>query len=637
MKKRLVFIVIALLGTIALASAFAKFSSDYVRRNLRTLHFASGTSLSRTIIEGASSVFEIQRTTEEELLSKLIGISNYFSQLDDISQIKQLEYLGFALVVLTDLDGTVIYETEISDTEVLRWREELSDLMLPLLDGETKEAIFGINLDFPGYKFPKGIAIKRNGRILTVFADTRNIAQIQTGLGHLIRNIASESGINYVVLQNEYGIVMASRGVSRVSRYSTDRFIQNVVERDETRGRFTKYNGQRIYEVVSVFPEMGHFYGVLRVGLSLREYEAVLLAISVPLGIIFFLLLVSIAFILYNVVITRKLKKAEILTSGIKHKFGALYIEAEPNGKLSILNDTAKSVVSDIDTEIKNLCEIIGDKKWEKLKASKDTKIISDIKLGERYLSIISERLDPDDKNSAFYLMGFDTTELYDLKKRAENLHHLEGLSELTATIAHDIRNPLNAISIAAQKLDMLVIDDKQRSLLDTMNHEIQNLNKMVEEFLSLSAPLSLRKEKVNLSDFLSRLYEFAEIMANDVEIAACDQFDNRQAYLDRDKISRAIGNILKNAIEASPKAGIVKLTGKIVDNNISISIINTGTRIPDDVLDKLFKPIASRKNTGYGLGLFSSYRIVRTHQGEIDVRTDDSGTEFVVLLPLEE
>ncbi|MFP4458479.1 MAG: two-component system sensor histidine kinase NtrB [Candidatus Zixiibacteriota bacterium] len=641
MKKwlRTIIGIVVTLAILLMAFVFSKFSNDYVRRNLKTLHFSNGTSLSRTVIEGAKAVFEIQKSSEKQLQNKLLGISANFDELSDIEQIKQLENLGFSLVILTDLEGDVIYKTEVIDSEIFKWSENFLSISKPVYTGSREEYLFGIDLDFPGNKLPKGISIKRGNRILTVFADTKMEPKIQTGLGYLIRNVASESSISYIVLQNENGLVLASRGVNRVSKFASDDFLQKAIEKDEPMGRFEYYNGHQIYEVVTEFPKMGQFYGVLRIGLSLREYEAVLLAISLPFAVIFLLLFIMIALLVYNIVISRKLRKAEILTSGIIQKTGVIYIETDNNGKILQANETAKILFSEIDEELEKLPDIIGHNKWKKLQSSKDAKIISDVKLGERFMNIIAERLSQDDRYAGYYLMGFDTTELYDLRKRAESLHHLEGLSELTSTIAHDIRNPLNAISIASQKLDMIVDDNpKQKALLKTLNHEIHNLNKMVEEFLSLSAPLSIRKDKTNLSTFIRHLYEFAQMMSDssNIKIVLFDDFNGYEAEIDREKLTRAIGNIIKNAIEATPEDGEIRISGKRDNESISFSVHNTGNPIPDKIISKLFKPIASRKSSGYGLGLFSAYRIIRTHHGDIDVQSGEDGTIFTIILPEE-
>ena len=139
------------------------------------------------------------------------------------------------------------------------------------------------------------------------------------------------------------------------------------------------------------------------------------------------------------------------------------------------------------------------------------------------------------------------------------------------------------------------------KELLRIMSREIQNLNKMIEEFLSLSAPLSIRRESTNLSDFLKRQFEFAKILADrrNLELVINDEFDNKKALIDSEKLTRAIGNILKNAIEATPAAGKISLTGVLSEDKIVISIHNSGQAIPEEILPKLFKPVASHKSSG--------------------------------------
>jgi signal transduction histidine kinase len=614
---------------VALGLIFARFSIDYVKRNVRNVLFENGTSISRTVIESSTELFNLQRESEKNIENRLYRLAIRIDGPIEKSIVESLIDEGFHYVALFE-ENTLIAESPVRDSYSKHFQSITNDI---LFRTNGDELIFGVDPDFPASDMPKGIALRRGNRILVVFISPDDI-QTDSGLGYLVRNIAQEPGISYVVLQNEGGVILASRGVRRMSGISSDKKIQKALRENISIGRFIDFEDQQVFEVITPFPKMGEFEGVLRIAFPLEEYNAVVTAIIIPVLIIFIVMFVAFYTLFYNLFLRRRLRKAEMMSEGLRTRSGTLYFEISPKGMIRRANQPARKLFAVAGLQSTPKAEdIIGISNWKKL-CDKQTLILPGVRIGNRMLNIFIENTGI---GAGYYAFAEDMTELYDLRRRTEELHHLEGLSELTSTIAHDIRNPLNAISIGSQKLSIICEDnDKASKIVNTMTHEISELNKMIDEFLSLSRPISIETNEIDLDLFFNQLVDSSRPYAvqRGIDISAESMLENARGHIDSSRLSRAIGNIVKNAIEAS-KGDNVVMKALIDNNNFVIEVQNIGETISAEVIENLFRPVASKKSGGYGLGLFSAYRIIKTHHGDIKVDSQNGFTRFRISVPL--
>ncbi len=638
-RKKTLILILGFLVSLVITILLGVFGFKYVQDNLITLLFASGTSLSRTVIESSRSVFLMQSEKERDLSTELYL---KLAVMEDLSEQTVERLSEYPLVILTDLKGDIINKSFIPNPETSLLLKNFMSLTRPVYEGIEREYTFGIDPDFPGRQVPKGMAVRRGNRVIIVFADTGQMQAEGRGLGFLIRDIAQEPAISYIVLQNPDGVMLASRGVNKISGFGSDSFLRDVYESNHARGKFRHFNGHRVYEVITPFPEMGEFYGVLRVGLSLQEYNAVFTALVIPLVIVFFLLCIMTVLFIDSRYLYRRIKRAEGFREGIKAIEHLVYIEFNGQGMVESTNTTAETLL-DMDSGISRIVEFIDEETWEKLKERGRAFETGLLRKG-RVFNLTAQRIvsSADVNEERYYLLAEDVTELFDLRQRAENLHHLEGIAELTGTIAHDIRNPLNAISMAVQKLEMKMQrsdDGRTEKLLSTIGVEVHNLNRMVEDFLALSAPVSIRRVPVEIEVFLDEIYQNALMHASEgsIKVELLNNVDRKTIELDSSRLKRAIGNIVKNGIEAALPGSKLSIVADIHDGCFRLAVENKGETIPEDVLKNLFRPVASGKSGGYGLGLFSAYRIVRTHKGDISVKSQAGITVFQVIIPLEE
>lgn len=234
----------------------------------------------------------------------------------------------------------------------------------------------------------------------------------------------------------------------------------------------------------------------------------------------------------------------------------------------------------------------------------------------------------------------------------SEHDKRVKSLGNLAAGVAHEIRNPLNSMAITIQYLKDVIAeisDDKSKDqnlktdaqeCLDIMSYQVKELDRIVEEFLQLSRPMSINFKITNLNDFISNFIpNFSSTFeVNNIKLICSYSNNPVFAKIDRDKLGQAISNIVINAVQAMPKGGelYISVRENSETNKAMIEIKDTGVGISQENIDRLFEPYFTTKPDGLGLGLAITHRIVEAHGGEIKVNSEEGqGATFSISLPL--
>ena len=229
------------------------------------------------------------------------------------------------------------------------------------------------------------------------------------------------------------------------------------------------------------------------------------------------------------------------------------------------------------------------------------------------------------------------------LKMYQEKMIHSDRLAvigEMSATVAHEIRNPLVSIGGFARSLRRQIPPGSpMRESLEIIIKEGMRLEKIVTELLDLARPISVPKD---LHDIVPLIRESLQIIDRDLrtkQIRVEDLFpaDLPHVPLDKDQIKQVFLNLFKNAIEATPQRGNITIWTSIPNPAyIEIGITDTGAGIAPELLDQVFSPFFTTKPGGAGLGLAVASRIVRDHGGTLNVNsTTGEGTTFLIHLPV--
>jgi signal transduction histidine kinase len=225
-----------------------------------------------------------------------------------------------------------------------------------------------------------------------------------------------------------------------------------------------------------------------------------------------------------------------------------------------------------------------------------------------------------------------------------EVLHRerLSALGNLAATVAHEIRNPLNAISMGLQRLkvEFQPTDDQEQysRVTELMLGEVHRLNSIVEQFLSLARPLEIKPEALRVQDVLNELATLVEGEAQQskVQIRVVAPPTLPPLKADREYLRQTLLNLILNGLQAMPKGGTLTLKANTSNGNFLISVTDTGIGIAPENRRRIFEPYFTTKAKGSGLGLAIARRIIDAHGGTITVFSEtDQGCCFQIALPI--
>ena len=229
------------------------------------------------------------------------------------------------------------------------------------------------------------------------------------------------------------------------------------------------------------------------------------------------------------------------------------------------------------------------------------------------------------------------------MKKNAKISDKSNHLDTLAAGLVHEIKNPLNTISVNLQLLreDLQKYNsekDKKMSIkVVLLQKEVNRLEEILSDFLRFAKKRDLHFEEYDINEIIDNVLDFIapEIMQNSIKILK--NFDTKlpNCFLDCNTTKQALLNIILNAQQAMPNGGeLIVRTNKTGDYAI-IDITDTGIGIPQDKIDKIFQVYYSTKKTGTGLGLPTAKRIIEDHNGTINVRSEcGKGSSFLIKIP---
>ena len=233
-----------------------------------------------------------------------------------------------------------------------------------------------------------------------------------------------------------------------------------------------------------------------------------------------------------------------------------------------------------------------------------------------------------------------------ELKRMDAKLRELKSMEKFTATgrvartIAHEVRNPLTNISLAAEQLQELTTQNNESSmLLDMIGRNSIRINQLISDLLNATKIIELNIRPVSINKILDETLEMASdrLDLSQVKVQKNYATDVCNVMVDEEKIKIAFLNIIVNAIEAMEKSkGILSLRTKNGGDSCIIEIEDNGNGMDDDTLQKLFEPYFTSKPNGNGLGLTNCQNIILSHRGNITVKsTLRKGTSFIVSLKM--
>jgi len=225
------------------------------------------------------------------------------------------------------------------------------------------------------------------------------------------------------------------------------------------------------------------------------------------------------------------------------------------------------------------------------------------------------------------------------LEEKLRQQDRLAALGKVVAGVAHEVRNPLNSI-----KLTLQLLDRRSKKGIAASNEvedclqEIDRLDMIVGRLLAFGRPAMTNRHFQEIEPLIRQAIKMVHepMQQKGIQISAHAVEKGLAADVDGHQIVQVLINLLLNAIEASPASGTVRLTAESLGPNACIRIADEGARIPDDVRQHVFDAYYTTKPNGSGLGLAVSREIVANHGGALELESEDTGTTFILLLPIE-
>ncbi|MGH9352826.1 MAG: sensor histidine kinase, partial [Terriglobia bacterium] len=235
---------------------------------------------------------------------------------------------------------------------------------------------------------------------------------------------------------------------------------------------------------------------------------------------------------------------------------------------------------------------------------------------------------------------------LRDASTRAQLQDHigvttkLAALGRLTSGVAHEVKNPLNAMILQVEILKAKLAErgGEVKPQLEVLSTEIRRLDRVVKTFLDFTRPLEINRSAINLGELVDEIFLLAEPQArkNNVRLILEQNGIVPSLYADRDLLKQALLNLVLNGCQAMPHGGELRVRPHASRESVDMEITDQGTGIPEEARSKIFSLFYTTKPGCTGIGLAMAFRIIQLHEGSIHYLSEvNSGTTFRISFPL--
>ena len=626
----------------------------------------AATLMGAVSISGANAIqsfHEIEKLVEE----KLFSAAHLVDRLDRKNMLSQQELIAIAI-------ENGIYRINIFNSrgeKVLSgspaWHDSLSEhrpqlnYIRPILEGQVDEIVIGLKESQHHGEKRFAVAIKRSkGGVIVVNVDAKSMLDFRKsiGVGRLIQDIAEYEGIDYIVLQDSEGIIIASKGLGRINSVNSDSFLVEALAQDTMCSRLFQIADHKIFEFVRPFILYDEPVGLLRIGLKtdhLNQAEARikrrLIIMSFVMGLF---ILIVLNFLTMNQnyrLINEAYRRIQTYSSNILEHMADAVIAINRDKRITLFNYAAtqlfklpteqvmnKTCRKEIKTGISPLQHALEEgvtvKDLEKPIELHNHQLITSISTS--VLKNANGEID-----SAFAVIK-DLTEKRSLEENLQRKEKLSAMGQLASGLAHEIRNPLNAIGMITQRFNKEFEPtqdaEEYHQLTKTVVSEVRRINEIIQQFLKFARPPKLNLSRTNIIKLIESIILLVNAQAHKKGVEISKKLNTiPQLLIDQNQVKQALLNIMQNSIEAIKGEGQIQVRTDVIDNNeVIIEIADSGIGMDKATISKIFNLYFTSKPNGTGLGLSMVHQIISQHNGRIEVESEVSkGTKFLIYLPI--
>ena len=643
----LLFVVLALV-----LGAFALYGLRQAQQStLETLE-RGARSLAEAVLRAEENVLRAEsdmgELVEERLLDNARLLAELGVEFSDALLARIAADNALDQVDVLDAAGRLVASSGVVNAEELaEWQGELE----PLLVGVEEVLLFELDDQL----FAVAVAMRGGGAVIVRAAAERLLhLRIRSGAGRLIQEIGTNQDIVYMALQDTLGLLAASHDLVLLESIAGDAFLETALTRNAAASRFVEFEGEELFEVVIPFAPEGMTLGLLRIGLSLDELRVQEQRGRLQVALLVLLLLILGAVGTGAVIVRQNLAllsdayaNIQTYSSRILAQMTDAVVATNPAGAIEVFNQAAAALfgVEGEGVRGQNVRDVWPHEAVARALAGEELVGLScrftDVQGRERALSLSSAQVyNASGAVETIVLVIQDLSEKVALEADLRRRDRLASMGALASGVAHEVRNPLNAISVIVQRLRREFTprtdEGEYRQLTQVVAGEVERVNRIIQQFLELARPPALVKRRVELASILARAAETVEpqILAAGLRLER-DFVGVGEAQVDADQLHQALLNLLVNAVEATAEGHIRLAARSLPEGWVEIGVADTGSGIPAEDVERIFDLYFTTKAEGTGLGLSLVHRIVAEHGGRVEVQSErGAGTRFILLFP---
>jgi PAS domain S-box-containing protein len=648
------------LGTVLIEYQYRKSEIEHIMREEAVL-------LLHALTEGAENAISGYNENSSLLVGSLVDQLRLLDRMDKKRALTSADLAeiagsgGLYRINIFDRNARRVACNTPVDHEPMEPQGNPKEQLQRIFSGATDSLVIGIreSRSRRGPRLIAAVARSRGGAIVGNIDASRLVAlRRQLGAGRLIQRIGADTtGIDYIIWQDSSAILAATPNVSSISTIQSDSVLSKAFLDHKPTTRWSVFDGREVFEVVKPFIYHGTNVGLLRIGLkpdhfteaqSRLRYRFIMLVVLAGFG----------SLVMFNLVMTRRnervMKQAytrvQSFSSTILESMADAVIVVNQAGCVTLLNGAAERLfgLRFQDVQDKSVASVLPDLAGylrvvmveKKVSMNKEFESIVGVKklLLSGHFSLMA---DTGSNREGALVVVHDLSEQRSMQRIINRQEKLVAMGELASGVAHEIRNPLNAIGVVAQRLDMefspVADEEEYRQLVRAVVSEVHRVNAIIQRFLQFARPTPLMMVNTDLDDFLTGYRPLLEGEADAKGIGFLLEIESGlTVLLDREKMQQVLLNIVRNGVEATEPGGRIAIKLFQRAEMAIIEITDTGCGISESEMAQIFNLYFTTKESGTGMGLSIANQIVQSHGGIIEVESiQPHGTLFRIVLPL--
>lgn len=640
---------------------------SHTRREIYHLMEEEAATLHQALQLSASNAIVAYDEIEYQVGEKLLAVARMIDRLDRSNRLSANELSRIAVenrvlrIKVFDDEGDKILSNTSEELESSISPDEVcTKYIAPLEETGAGEMVLGVIDSRHESEKRYAVVVRRSrGGVIVTAIDPQELLEFRRamGVGRLMQDVGDDENFVYIVLQDSAGIILATENVLKINSIGSDPFLNDALVNSDTASRYFSFDNESIFEFVGPFIFDGEPIGLFRLGLATdhlmeasQRIRRRLIIMSLLIGA-FILIMVNFLTINQNYrLIKSAYRRIQTYTGNILEHMADAVIAINRSHEITIFNKSASqlfNIKSDELTAVQetialpaNIPALINALESGETVRDLEENLVTGDKTSSVSINTSVIKSEDGEIESAFAVIK-DLTEKHRLEETLKRKEKLTAMGQLASGVAHEIRNPLNAIGLISQRLykefEPIADHEEFNQLTKTMVDEVRRINDIISQFLKIARPPKLNRQFKDINEILKSIKVLVSVQAEEKHIRIHENYSDLPLIpIDENQMRQAILNIIQNGIEAIENSGELTITTEVSGPEICIKITDTGSGMDGVMVSRIFNLYYTTKPYGTGLGLSIAHQIIVQHDGRIHVEsTKEVGTTFFIYLPI--